>query len=99
MIDPDIDGDLRQYATNLIYYWFDVQGKDSGAADEAYEITRSGMSHAEATTALRQWFEDRLLVDPGTPGSFPYGLSGFVGVMLEFVNWDDVVGTMRRREK
>ena len=69
MIDPDIDDlgsldDLRQYATNFIYYWFGMQGQDAGAADEAYEITRSGMSHAEATKALRLWFQDRLLVYP-----------------------------------
>jgi hypothetical protein len=106
VIDPDLDSDefrslddLRQYATNFIYVWFGMQGQDSGAADEGYEITRSGMSHADATRALRLWFHDRLLVDQGTPDPFSHLLSALVGAMLDLVDWDDVVGTMRRREE
>jgi hypothetical protein len=106
MIDPDIDDDeigslddLRKHATNLIYYWFNMRGQDRHAADEAYEIARSGMSHADATKALKLWFEDCLLVDPGTPGPFSYIVFGFVSTMLDFVDWDAVVGTMRRREE
>ena len=94
---PSID-ELRLLATKTIHDWVFIEGKATGADEEPLEMVRGADHYDRAVKELRLWFENRLLIDPGTPEPFSYIGNNLIAAMLDLVDWHTIVRTMRVRE-
>jgi hypothetical protein len=94
-IDPT---KLPEITTRFVHDWIFLFGIDDPVLTEPVGIIRSGAHYGQAAERLEGWFRDRLTIDPGVPAPFTDLGSSLIGTMLDLVDWEAIVGAMRRRE-
>jgi hypothetical protein len=96
----DVD-DFRESVTSSVIIW--LSGDDDVAPGpfalerygrrEVARVAADAESLEEAAIAVREWFTDRLTVDPGVPGPFGNLAYSLVNAALDLVDWPEVVAS------
>jgi hypothetical protein len=98
--------DLRESVTHSVQLWLVGEGEEGdGLAvrrygrSEAKELVRRAESLSDAMLALRDWFADRLTLDPGVPGPFGGLAYDLISGAMDLVRWDQVARSIREDEE
>jgi hypothetical protein len=98
--------DLRESVTHSVQLWLvgeDEEGEGFAVRrygrSEAKELVRRAESLSDAMLALRDWFADRLTVDPGVPGPFGGLAYDLISGAMDLVRWDQVAHSIREDEE
>jgi hypothetical protein len=84
--------------TKFIHTWLLGFRKADPAYSEALQIARSD-AHAEvAARELKEWFVNRLIIDPGVPGPFAPLAAAILATALDRVRWLTIVRAAREEE-
>ena len=90
--------DVPQAATGLVYSWL-LMGKERGFDDPALEelaaVVRSGLYVPEAAAQLKAALRDLNVHNPKAIRGLTHDL---VETMLDLVDWEALIRTMRQRE-
>lgn len=95
--------DLAAPATTAVRMW--LAGEDDEPAggflvqkygrDEARRVATEPALSEDAARQLRDWFTDRLTVDPGVPGPFGNLAYELVNLALDAVDWEAIADEIR----
>jgi hypothetical protein len=89
---------MAEIATRGVHAWLIMRGLDDPVCEEPVAMVRSGTPFPDAAEFLKRWFEERLLLNPGVTGPFQDLAYMLMDAMLDQVDWQAIVGVMRRRE-
>jgi hypothetical protein len=90
---------LPEIATEFVQNHLLIFDLDDPVLTDLASIIRSGLPYEEAAFRMEDWLMGKLAANPGSNPLFCDLSNNLIDAMLAQVDWEAIVGAMRRREE